>query len=232
MIITDPAVPVSAISPDVETVSKLHADVERLQRELGQALEVWQSTLATEKGRFEDLLQHKELAWQEQENQWAKQSRAYEERLEVLKSDFEARLKQTEQNAAHALAELDDDWQRDKLEWGPKSEGADQRLMLEEKVRLLDSELAELKGARAVGAGPTPSTVKALQGQLLEFQQTVASFQDRAARSDELVSACVQALDYQISVLYDLLQHYTSEIPGGGSPTDIVQSGPPHESEP
>ena len=43
----------------------------------------------------------------------------------------------------------------------------------------------------------------------------------RADRSDELVNACVQALDYQISVLYDLLQHYTSEA-SGGPPTDLV----------
>jgi lipid II:glycine glycyltransferase (peptidoglycan interpeptide bridge formation enzyme) len=225
--ITEPAVPVSAVPSDIaETVTKLNADVEKLQRELAQALEVWQSTLEAEKNHFDNLLQHKELAWKEQEDQWAKQSQLYEERLEVLKSDFETRLKQTEQNAAHALAELDDDWQRDKLDWGPKDEGAEQRLKLEEKVQLLERELAELKEAhaKADGAGPTPTTVKALQGQLLEFQQTVASFQNRAARSDELVSACVQALDYQISVLYDLLQHYTSEASGGGPPTDLVQS--------
>ena len=60
-------------------------------------------------------------------------------------------------------------------------------------------------------AGPTSATVRALEDQLLAFQQTVASFQDRSARSDELVGACVQALDYQISVLYDLVHHYTLE---------------------
>jgi lipid II:glycine glycyltransferase (peptidoglycan interpeptide bridge formation enzyme) len=233
--ITEPAVPVSAVPAEIaEAATKLHTDVEKLQRELPQALEVWQSTLAAENNHFENLLQHKELAWKEQEDQWAKQSQAYEERLEVMKSDFEARLKQTEQNAAHALAELDDDWQRDKLDWGPKAEGADQHLVLEEKVRLLERELADLKAARAKtdSAGPTPATVKALQDQLLEFQQTVASFQGREARSDELVNACVQALDYQISVLYDLLQHYTSETSGVGPPNGEprpLTDGPPSD---
>ena len=71
-------------------------------------------------------------------------------------------------------------------------------------------------------AGPTPETVKALQAQLLDFQQTVASLQDRASRSDDLVNACVQALDYQISVLYDLVQHAIA--PSRGEDANLAQS--------
>jgi hypothetical protein len=220
--ITEPEVSVASVVPTEisETIGSLHNEVEKLRLELGQALGVWQSTLASERAQFGELLTYKELAWTEQENQWARQSQIYEQRLEELKSDFEARLKQTEQNASQALAQLDDDWQRDKLEWGSRDQWLLERRILDEKVASLESALAEKKIAVA---NPTPATVKALQGQLLEFQQTVASFQDRAARSDELVNACVQALDYQISVLYDLVEHYSDKPSGAESPLNLVE---------
>ena len=135
-----------------DTIEKLHANVEKLQHELAQALEVWRSTLATEKNQFDELFRHKELAWNEQESQWAGQCEAYEKRLDLLKSDFETRLKQTEQNAAHALAELDDDWQREKLEWGPKDGWLEERRLLEERIQSLERALAEKGEAQA---GPT-----------------------------------------------------------------------------
>jgi chromosome segregation ATPase len=218
--ITEPAVPGTSVVPTEisDTIGNLKSEISKLKLELGQALDVWQSTLASERAQFGELLKHKELAWSEQENQWAKQSQAYEQRLADLKDDFEARLKITEQNAAQALGQLDDDWQRDKLEWGSREQWAIERRALEEKVAALERALAEKKES----TGPTPDTVKALQGQLSEFQQTVAAFQDRAARSDELVNACVQALDYQISVLYDLVHHYSVQVPTGESPQTIA----------
>jgi DNA repair exonuclease SbcCD ATPase subunit len=182
--ITEPSAAV--VPPEIsENIEKVHGDVEKLQRELAQALDVWQTTLASEKNQFDDLLKHKELAWREQEEQWAKQSQAYEERIEALKAEFESRLKQNEQQATQALAELDDAWQREKLEW-------------QNPAPVL----------APAPAGPSPSDVEALQNQLREFQETVSLLQDRASRSDELLNACLQALDYQISVLYDLVHHY------------------------
>jgi hypothetical protein len=219
----------TAVPPEIfQNIETLHGEVETLQRELAQALEVWQTTLADERKNFDEWREHKELAWQEQDTQWARQNQAYEERLAELNSEFEARLKQTEQNAARALAELDDSWQQDKLEWGPaaQAEWPAQRRQLETKAQALELELEALRarnreleeqalvasavperqaGLPAGQAGPTPETVQALERQLLEFRQTVASLQDRASHSDELLNACVQALDYQISVLYDLV---------------------------
>jgi hypothetical protein len=237
--ITEPTAP--AVPAEIsETIGTLQTEIESLRRELTQALDVWQSTLAAEKNRFEELLQHKELAWHEQESRWAAQAEAYEVRLEGLKTDFESRLKQTEQNAVHALSELDDAWQREKLSWtpAPAVPWPDDRRALEEKVQSLEHQLADverlwteeragyesriqgMESRARIAAGPTPSTVKALQGQLSEFQQAVASFQDRAAHSDELVSACVLALDYQISVLYDLIQQYSA--PASGPSLDLA----------
>ena len=239
--ITEPSLAV--VPPEIsETIGTLRAEMEKLRRELGQALDVWQSTLTAEKDQFEGFLKHKELAWHEQEEQWSRQTQTYEERLETMKSDFETRLNQSEQNAAHALAELDDAWQRDKLEWGPsaRDEWPDQRRQMEAKIQVLEREqaesaaareeekqrhqarLAEIEASAKIGAGPTPSTVKALQGQLLLFQQTVASFHDRAVQSDELVNACVQALDCQISVLYDLVHHYAPASPSAEPSPDVV----------
>jgi len=219
-----------------ENIGKLNGDVEALQQELDQALKVWQATLSAEKSEFDELLKHKELAWQEQENQWASQSRAYESRLEELKTDFESRLRQSEQNAAHALAEIDDAWQREKLEWGPVARDAwpAQKKDLEAKLDAVEHEraaerqayeaqLKEMENHTKSAGEPTAATVEALQGQLHQFQRTVASFQDRATRSDELVNACVQALDYQISVLFDLVQHYAPTGRPDGAPSDIVQ---------
>lgn len=204
--VSEPAV--SAAPPEVsETIGRLHAEVEKLQRELEQALEVWQSALGAEKIQFDEFVRHKELAWQEQENQWALQSRAYEERLEALKSDFESRLKQTEQNAARSLSELDDAWQHDKLEWGPiaRDEWPAQKRALEEKVKGLEAELSEEKRLRAE-----------------EMQQAETRLRE-VSRSDELVGACVQALDYQISVLYDLVRHYTIDPAGQEPSPDLGQ---------
>ena len=215
------------VPPEISsTIEGLHGQVEKLERELAQALDVWRTTLSDEKKRFDELLERKELASQEQEGQWARQSQSYEERLAELKSDFESRLKQTEQNAARALTELDEAWQHDKLDWGPsaQSEWPTQRLSLEAKAGILEQRLAEIESTYAAErdtlqarirelesrpesiTGPKPETVKALQAQLHDFQQTVAALQDRSSRSDELLSACVQALDYQITFLYDLVQ--------------------------
>jgi hypothetical protein len=210
----------AVVPPEVfQNIESLNGQVESLQRELTQALDVWQTTIADEKTRFEDLLEHKDLASQEQDGQWARQKDAFEERLSEIKSEFEMRLLQTEQNATRALSELDDAWQRDKLEWGPAAQATwpAERRELEDKIQYLEEELAQLRKEQVLqtSAGPTPETVKALQAQLLDFQQTVASLQTRALRSDELISACVQALDYQISVLYDLVQQAISPSQGG-----------------
>jgi chromosome segregation ATPase len=217
----------SVTPPEIsENIDLLNQKIEGLQRELVQAQEVWQTTLADEKKRFDELLERKNLAMQEQDSQWERQSQAYEARLAEVTTEFESRLKQTEQNAARALTELDDAWQRDKLEWGPgtQAEWPAQRRELEARIQTLDEKLAELEKVHAeqTAFGPTPETVKALQNQLLEFQQTVATLQDRASRSDDLVSACVQALDYQISVLYDLVHHYAA--PSANEDGGLVQS--------
>jgi hypothetical protein len=217
----------SVVPPEIfQNIDTLNGQVESLQRELTQALDVWQTTLADEKKKFEDLLEHKELASQEQEAQWGRQKEAFEERLFEIKSEFETRLLQTEQNATRSLSELDDAWQRDKLEWGPAAQATwpAERRQLEDKVQALEEELAQLKQEHVVqaSAGPTPETVRALQAQLLDFQQAVASLQDRASRSEDLVSACVQALDYQVSVLYDLVQHVLSPSPSEDA--HLVQS--------
>jgi hypothetical protein len=211
--ITEPSSTV--VPPDVfETIATLNGQVEHLKTELAQALEIWQSTLADEKKKFEDLLVRKELAFQEQESQWGRQSQAYEERLFELQSEFESRAKQAEQNATRALHELDDNWQRDKLEWGPiaQTEWRAQKQELETRAQALEQDLVQLKKERAEqpvivnDSAPTSETVQALQNQLTQFQQTVATLQNQTSPSEEWVNACLQALDYQISVLYDLVQ--------------------------
>ncbi len=217
----------AVVPPEVfENIHSLNGQVESLQRELTQALEVWQATLADEKKKFEELLERKELAFQEQNGQWARQNQAYEERLAEMKAEFETRLAQTEQNAARALSDLDDAWQRDKLEWGPAAQAewpADRR-ELQEKVKALEEDLTQLKQERALqdAAAPTPDTVKALEIQLLESQQTASFLQERAAFSEELLSDAVRSLDHQISALSDLVQQAIS--PGMGEDAHIAQS--------
>ena len=222
------------VPPEVfQNIETLNGQVESLQRELAQALDVWRSTLAEEKAKFEEFSAHKELASKEQDAQWERQAQGFEERLAEMKSEFDARLAQSEQNATRALTELDDAWQRDKLDWGPAApaEWPAERRKLEDKIQSLEEELAQLRRENVVQAsagmptgpaGPTPETVRALQTQLSEFQQAVATMQDRAAHSDELVGACVQALDYQIAVLYDLVQQAARS--SGGQDANFAQS--------
>jgi hypothetical protein len=207
----------SAVPSEViQNIDSIQTRVESIQRELSQAMDVWNTTLADEKGKFESLMSHKEMASKEQDEQWARQSQGYEERLAQMKAEFDARLAQAEQNASRALAELDDSWQRDKLEWGPQaqSQWPFQRRELEAKIQALEAKLFELEGEKAARVSqPEPETVHALERQLLEFQETVSQLQSRASQSDELVNACVQALDYQISVLYDLIHHHAGPTP-------------------
>jgi chromosome segregation ATPase len=209
----------TVVPPEIgQNVNDLYQRVETLERELAQALAVWQTTLADENKKFDDLFEHKALASDEQNSQWARQTQTYEERLTELKVEFDSRLKQTDQNAIRALAELDDAWQRDKLEWGPnaQAEWPAERRELEAQVQSLQARLQELENR--------PETVKALQGQLSEFQYTVSSLQEKTAHADELVNACVQALDYQISVLYDLVYHFAPPAADGGVSADLAQS--------
>ncbi len=201
----------------LENLEDVQARVDKLAQELSQATQVWNATLANEKETFDSLIGRKELAAQEQDELWARQCKTYEERLAEMKSEFETRLAQAEQNAARALTELDDTWQRDKLEWGPEAQSAWplQRKELESKVQELETKLTQLEKNEAERAiQPSPETIKTLEGQLREFQATVAQLQERASKSDELVYACVQALDYQISVLSDLIYHHAAPADG------------------
>lgn len=221
--ITEPS---TAVAPSeiYENIENVHQQVDALQRELAQATEVWKSTLAGEKEQFDTLLARKDMAAREQDGQWAAQSAIFEERLAQMRSDFEVRLMQAEQNAARALSEIDDAWQRDKLEWGPQaqSQWPLQRAELETKVRDLEAKVTQLEAERVQQAAqPTSETVMALEKQLLEFQETVAQLQSRSSQSDELVNACVQALDYQISVLYDLIHHHAE--PATPEATDLAE---------
>jgi hypothetical protein len=223
--ITEPSSAV--VPPEVfQNIETLNAQVESLQRELRQALEVWQTTLAEEKKTFEALLERKELAFQEQDGQWTRQNQSYEERLSEMKAEFDVRLLQTEQNAARSLSDLDDAWQRDKLEWGPaaQSQWPDERRALEDKIQSLEAEIAQLKEehSKQVAAAPTPETVKALEVQLLESQQAATSLQERAARTEGMLSESVQSLDQQISVLYELVQQAIT--PPTGEDVTLAQS--------
>ncbi len=211
----------AVVPPDVvHHIDQLHSGVETLQRELGQALTVWQTTLADEQTKFDTLRQHKELAWQEQDAQWARQAQSYEERLAEIKSEFESRLQQTEQNAARTLNELDDAWQRDKLEWAKAANGDEwirlradletKATSLEERIAIIEqthaseketllARIHELEQSHSQDVtSPTPETVKALQAQLSEFQ-------GRASHSDELVQTSIHAIDAEITALHTLL---------------------------
>jgi hypothetical protein len=217
----------AVVPPEVfENIQTLNGQVENLQRELSQALEVWQGTLADEKKKFEELLERKALASQEQDGQWARQNQAYEERLVEMKAEFETRLTQTGQNATRALSDLDDAWQRDKLAWGPvaQSEWPTERRELEIKVNALEQELTQLKQERALqdAVAPTPETVKALEFQLLESQQLTSSLLERTIRSEEFLSDSVKSLDQQISVLSSLVQQAIS--PSLGEDTSLAES--------
>jgi len=174
-----------------EQIQSVHAEVETLQRELHQALEVWHGALLGEKNQFDELLRHKESAWMEQEAEWQRQKQAYEQRIQDLQNEFDIRLKQTEQNAVRSLNELEDAWQRDKLTWTPA-------------------------GAPAAETAPTtPDWIaekQTLETRVLELETQLAQLSESPADpvgfSNELLNACLQALDHQIEVLYDLVQNH------------------------
>jgi hypothetical protein len=213
--ITETSTP--AVPPEtVEDIGKIHQDVDRLEQELAQALSVWQSTLDAEKNQFDELLRHKEFAWKEQEEQWARQSQIYEQRLVELQSEFEGRLKQIEQNAARSLTDLDDLWQRDKLEWGPvaRSEWPAQRRGLEAKIQSLESLVAELERARV-------SDRETYEARIQDLETQAGSSQTPVLTSGDPVQAYLSALDEQIEVLHHFVQQATAPASETG-PSELV----------
>lgn len=210
--------PGAAVLPEVQSqISLLQQQIVQLQQELSQAQEVWRATLEAEKSQFEDLRQHKELAWKEQEEQWQRQRAAYEERIETLESDLKARLEQAEHNGLRALRELDDAWQRDKLEWGPpaRAEWVSLKPALESRIQELEAQLKASEDARQAdrqAALDARAPIEAMRDQLTQFQTRMEAMQSGAER-DALIQASLETLDSQIQVLYDLVQLFTSDTP-------------------
>ena len=66
-----------------------------------------------------------------------------------------------------------------------------------------------------------PDVPLPLQDQLLQFQQTVSALQNFSPQADDLVRACVEGLDFQVSVLQDLVGHGT---PGEDPSLHLVKS--------
>lgn len=112
--LTEAPAPLTSLS---ETLEHLRSDLENIQRELDQALEVWRSTLINEKKEFQTQLQNQQQTWNEEDRQWQQQRQAYEQKIHDLQKTFDDQVALTEQNALRALNELDDAWQRDKLQW-------------------------------------------------------------------------------------------------------------------
>lgn len=105
-----------AVAEFSKTVARLRSDIENIQRELDQAATVWRATLSDEKKEFGQLLQNKRHNWDEEEAKWQKQRDAYEQKIRELEAFFLNRLDLSERNAVRALNDLDDAWQRDKLQ--------------------------------------------------------------------------------------------------------------------
>jgi len=132
-VLTEAPAPLTSLS---ETVERLRSDLENIQRELDQALEVWRSTLITEKKEFQAQLQNQQQTWNADDRQWQRQREAYEQKIQDLQKTFDDQIALTEQNALRALNELDDSWQRDKLHWQQES-----------SRRIKELELLETHGA-------------------------------------------------------------------------------------
>ena len=177
-------------------VEGLRSDLGNVQLELDQALEVWRSALISEKKEFEALLQAKESVWNEQESEWQHQRGAYEQKIQALESAFKAQLDASEQSALRALNELDDAWQRDKLQWTSDTSGRIKeqektlevlRLRsadLENLVQKLQSERAEFQAAASAPEHPSSSTWTQTQLACLEAQ---------VAALDDLITAFVSS---------------------------------------
>lgn len=194
MITQNPAVPTEV----TEQIQTLKTQVETLQRELSQAMEIWHQTLQGEKRNFAELLLHKESAWQEQEAEWLKQKQAFEQRIEDMQTEFESRLRQTEQNATRTFNELEDAWQRDKLSWQTPKPQPTPELAPEQSLAPWLEEKQTLE-----------TRIRELEARLMEVPAAVETVSEKSPLSDELLQACLHALDHQIEVLYDLVQHHS-----------------------
>lgn len=217
-------------SPDALTslttiTERLRSDLENVQRELDQALGVWRQTLINEKREFQSKIQGHQRAWEDDENRWQDQRKAYEDRVIQLETAFQAQLTTSEQNALQSLNALDQAWQREKLNWHQAAqqkvtdlEKREAEWKLEQErltVQVRDLE-AQLDQARTltppvtlVEAGSTPEDVHmAWDRDRLVWQeslrQTSEVLQEREAAwkaERERHREFVESVQFQLSVL-------------------------------
>ncbi len=117
--------PMTALAELSDTLAELRAELTAARQELDTTIQAWQSAIVSEKKDFQELYAAKSQEWATREKDWQEQRAAYEQKINELDSQFRTQLGVTEQNALQALNELDDSWQRDKLQW---NQGAAERL--------------------------------------------------------------------------------------------------------
>ena len=198
--ITEAPAPPSTLS---ETVEQLRSDLDNIQRELDQVLEVWRSTLINEKKEAQALFQNQRQIWNQEDQQWQEQRQAYEQKIQDLQKTFADQMALTEQNALRALNELDDSWQRDKLQWqqdssrrikeleSRESQGAAERQKQESLIQELKDQAAQLEAQAQNQA----------QNREMEFNKYRQSWE----QTQELHDLRIQEQDRTIHELQDRL---------------------------
>src|SRR5690242_5875335 len=112
--IENPSITLADLSTKLD---ELRSDLQAAQRAFDSSIQAWQASLAAEKKDFQDLYQAKQAQWETREKEWLDQRASYELKISQLDNHFRTQLGVTEQNALRALNDLDDSWQRDKLQW-------------------------------------------------------------------------------------------------------------------
>jgi len=101
-------------APIEDQFEKLDSELRDIQKELSQAMDVWRTTLLTEKEELKSSFETKYADWKKQGQSFERDRIAYEQKIQELQHFFEGKLKLAEQNAFQALQQMEATWKAEK----------------------------------------------------------------------------------------------------------------------
>lgn len=132
------------VTPEVtelgNRLERIRLDLDRLDKELEQALSVWRSTLVTEKKSFQSLWQTQTASLRQDEAKAQSERQALEQQIQDLDARFQERLSAAEEAAKRTMQELDAAWLQQLMEkeriWTSEKESKEQHIVsLAEQVQ-------------------------------------------------------------------------------------------------
>ena len=200
-------------APLSEALERVRSELNAIQLELDHTLGAWRGKLAQEKETLRVLLEAKQNVWAQQEGEWQQQRLAYERKIQELERFFEEKLAVVNQNALRALNELEDTWQREKVQW---------QLSLSRANRELQPRLDAALASNA----KQQHQIDELDHEIFRLRAEKAEAETLQAAQRDQMDAHVSSLKTQVLTLNTLLK----QLPRAEPKTSDPSPEPSHEA--